>query len=34
MLKAYEKGGEKYVDAAEIERLKRFETENDRAENL
>lgn len=26
-LKAYEKGGEKYVDAAEIERLKRFETE-------
>lgn len=26
-LKAYEKGGEKYIDPAEIERLKKFETD-------
>ena len=26
-LKAYEKGGEKYIDAAEFERLKTFETD-------
>ena len=31
-IKAYEKGGEKYVDPAEIERLKKFETDTKSAQ--
>ncbi len=31
-LKAYEKGGEKYIDPAEIERLKKFETDTKTAQ--